>query len=123
LNLITQEWQDRFGKIPESASNLIKIIKIRLLATEARISAIRQTPVGIRISSPYSQLEWGFITKTLPREILSKLRWNKAPQTVSDAKSYIILNNTYLSPDEVFNILENLFYYIDKLQNSFKNEV
>lgn len=123
LNLITQEWQDRFGKIPESASNLIKIIKIRLLATEAGISAIRQTPVGIRISSPYSQLEWGFITKTLPREILPKLRWNKAPQTVSDAKSYIILNNTYLSPDEVFNILENLFYYIEKLQNSFKNEV
>ncbi len=123
LDLITQEWQDRFGKIPEAASNLIKIIKIRLLATEVGIRAIRQTPVGIRINSPYSQVEWGFITKTLPREILPKLRWNKAPQTVLDAKSYIILNNTYLSPDEVFNILENLFYYIGKLQNSFKNEV
>jgi transcription-repair coupling factor (superfamily II helicase) len=123
LDLITQEWQDRFGKIPEAASNLIKIIKIRLLATEVGINAIRQTPVGIRISSPYSQVEWCFITKTLPREILPKLRWNKAPQTVLDAKSYIILNNTYLSPDEVFNILENLFYYIGKLQNSFKNEV
>lgn len=123
LELIAQEWKDRFGKIPESASNLIKIIKIRLLATEVGISAIRQMPLGIRISSPYTQMEWNFIAKSLPREILPKLHWNKAPQTVLDAKSYIILNNAYLSPDEVFNILENLFYYIEKLQNSFKNEV
>ncbi len=123
LELISAEWEDRFGKIPESAKNLIKIIKIRLLATEIDISAIRQTPVGIRISTQYLQPEWNFITKSLPKETVSKLRWNRAPQTVSDAKSYIILNNTYLSPDEVFNILEILFYDIAKLKNSFQNEI
>ncbi|MDD3420114.1 MAG: helicase-related protein, partial [Candidatus Gastranaerophilales bacterium] len=122
LELITQEWEDRFGKLPDGAKNLIRIIKIRLLATDVGISAIRQTPLGIRISTPYSQPEWGFITKTLPKEIISKLKWNKAPATVLDAKSYIILNNTYLSPEEVFNILESLFYHIGKLQNSFSNE-
>lgn len=123
LELISAEWEDRFGKLPEAARNLIKIIKTRLLATEIGINAIRQTPVGIRISTQYLQPEWNFITKSLPKEIVTKLRWNRAPQTVSDAKSYILLNNTYLSPDEVFNILEILFYDIAKLQNSFQNEV
>ena len=122
LELISEEWKDRFGKIPDAAKNLIRIIKIRLLATEIGINAIRQTPVGIRISTQYLQPEWNFITKSLPKEIVAKLRWNRAPQTVSDAKSYIILNNAYLSPDEVFNILEILFYDIAKLQNSFQNE-
>lgn len=121
LELISAEWKDRFGKLPDSAQNLIRIIKIRLLATEIGINAIRQTPLGIRISTQYLQPEWNFITKSLPKEIVNKLRWNRAPQTVSDAKSYIILNNAYLSPDEVFNILEILFYDIAKLQNSFQN--
>lgn len=123
LELISEEWEDRFGRIPEGAVNLIKIIKTRLLATEVGITAIRQTPDFIRISTQYLQAEWSFITKSLPKEVLSKLRWIKAPQTVSDAKSYIILNNTYLSPDEVFNILEILFYDIGKLQSSLKNQI
>ena len=78
-------------------------------------------PDGIRIATPYTQGEWGFITKSLPKEILRKLRYNKAPATVSGVESYILFNSSYLSSEEVFNILENLFYYIEKLQKNIIN--
>ena len=121
LELITLEWEDRFGKIPKESQNLINLIKIRLLATEIGIESIRQMPDGIRIATPYTQGEWGFITKSLPKEILRKLRYNKAPATVSGVESYILFNSSYLSSEEVFNILENLFYYIEKLQKNIIN--
>lgn len=121
LELISLEWKDRFGKIPQETENLINLIKIRLLATEVGIESIRQMPDGIRIATPYTQAEWGFITKSLPKEILKKFRYNKAPATVSGITSYIFFNSSYLSSQEVFNILETLFYYIEKLQKNIVN--
>lgn len=117
LELIKEEWKDRFGKIPESVENLIKIIRTRILSTGIGINVIRETPMGIRIHTEYEQQEWRFMTKSLPKEILQKLSWVKAPLSSTDAKSFIMLNNTYLTPEEVFNILESLFYHINKLQN------
>ncbi|MBQ8168432.1 transcription-repair coupling factor, partial [bacterium] len=43
LDYITEEWKDRFAKPPESVENLIKLIKIRLAATDVNISLIRET--------------------------------------------------------------------------------
>jgi transcription-repair coupling factor (superfamily II helicase) len=37
---IAREFQDRFGPLPEPVDNLLYIVKIKVLATEAKVSSI-----------------------------------------------------------------------------------
>lgn len=117
LTLIKEEWEDRFGKIPESVEILIKVIKIRLLATGIGINFIRETPSGIRIYTEYEQNEWKFLANHLDKKLLRLLKWTKAPESSKDAKSIIILNNSHMGTNELFAMLETLFYGINKIQN------
>ncbi len=119
LDYITEEWKDRFAKPPESVENLIKLIRIRLAATEAKITLIRETDNNIRIYTPYLQAEWKIIQQKLPSEILKRIKFTLAPKSCQDGNSILLLNNSYINFNEVFNILIDLFYYINKTRNEF----
>ena len=115
LDYITEEWKDRFAKPPESVENLI-----RLAATDVKISLIRETEDNIRIYTPYSQAEWKIIQRSLPSEILKRIKFTIAPKSCTEGNSILLLNNSYMNFNEVFNILTDLFYYIHKTSNEFK---
>ena len=119
LDYITEEWKDRFAKPPESVENLIKLIRLRLSATDVRISLIRETEDNIRIYTPYSQVEWKLIQHKLPSEILKRIKFTIAPKSCAEGQSILLLNNRYMNFNEVFNILTDLFYYINKTRNEF----
>ena len=119
LDYITEEWKDRFAKPPESVENLIKLIRLRLAATEAKISLIRETESNIRIYTPYMQAEWKLIQHKLPGEILKRIKYTIAPASCIEGNSILLLNNAYMNFNEVFNILTDLFYYINKTRNEF----
>ena len=119
LDYITEEWKDRFAKPPESVENLIKLNRIRLAATEAKISPIRETESNIRIYTPYLQAEWKLIQHKLPSEILKRIKYTIAPASCIEGNSILLLNNAYMNFNEVFNILTDLFYYINKTRNEF----
>ena len=122
LDYITEEWKDRFAKPPESVQNLIKLIKLRLAATGVKISLIRETDSNIRIYTPFSQAEWKIIQRTLPSEILKRIKFTIAPGSCTEGISILLLNNAYMNFDEVFNILTDLFYYINKVSKEFINK-
>ena len=119
LVYITEEWKDRFAKPPESVENLIKLIKLRLAATEVKIALIRETEENIRIYTPYTQPEWKIIQHTLPSEILKRIKFTIAPKSCQEGNSILLLNNAYMNFNEVFNILTDLFYYINKTKNDY----
>ncbi|MCI1273138.1 MAG: transcription-repair coupling factor [Clostridiaceae bacterium] len=119
LDYITETWKDRFSKPPECVENLIKLIRLRLLATSLKISLIRETQDNIRIYTPYSNMEWHLIQKELPSHILKRIRFTVAPKSCTDGASILLLNNSYLKFDEIFNILTDLFYYINKVSNEY----
>ena len=119
LDYITEEWKDRFAKPPQSVENLIKLIKIRLAATDVNISLIRETQDNIRIYTPYLQPEWNIIQKNLPSNILKKIKFTLAPKSCEDGNSIILLNISYMDFDEIFNILTDLFYYIYKVSHEY----
>lgn len=122
LDYITEEWKDRFAKPPESVLNLIKLIKLRLSATDVKISLIRETDSNIRIYTPYIQAEWKIIQRSLPSEILKRIKFTIAPNSCTEGNSILLLNNSYMNFDEVFNILTDLFYYINKVSKEFINK-
>lgn len=119
LDYIVEEWVDRFAKPPESVENLIKLIRLRLSATEIKISAIREVQDCIRIYTPYSRPEWNIIQKVLPHNITKKIKFTEAPKTCSEGVSILILDTSYVNFNEVFNILTDLFYYIYKVSHEY----
>ncbi|MBD5401486.1 transcription-repair coupling factor [bacterium] len=119
LDYIIDEWKDRFAKPPESVENLIKLIRLRLSATEIKISAIRETQDCIRIYTPYSKPEWNIIQKILPVNLARKIKFTIAPKSCQEGCSILILNTSYVNFDEVFNILTDLFYYIHKVSHEY----
>lgn len=121
LDLIHQEWKDRFSKIPESVENLIKLIHLRLLATQAKIRLIRETSDNIRIYLPYSKAEWTIIASRLDRNITKYIKYTIAPKSCQEGNSILLFNNGILSFKEVFNILSDLFYYINKITYEYTN--
>ena len=119
LDYITEEWRDRFAKPPESVENLIKLIKLRLSATEVKIAAIRETQDSIRIYTPYSKAEWNLVQKVLPVNLAKKIKFTLAPNSCQEGCSILILNTSYVNFNEVFNILSDLFYYIHKVSHEY----
>lgn len=121
LDYIIEEWQDRFSKPPESVQNLIKLIKIRLSATEAKISIIRETTDNIRIYTPYLQAEWKIIENALPKNITKYIKFTIAPKSCTEGNSILLLNNSYMNFEEIFNILSDLFYYIHRVKHEYSS--
>ncbi|MBE7712505.1 MAG: transcription-repair coupling factor [Cyanobacteria bacterium SIG26] len=119
LDYIVDEWVDRFAKPPESVENLVKLIRLRLSATEVKIAAIREVQDCIRIYTPYSKPEWNIIQKVLPHNISKKIKFTLAPKTCAEGVSILILDTSYVNFNEVFNILTDLFYYIYKVSHEY----
>ena len=119
LDYIVEEWTDRFSKPPESVENLIKLIRLRLSATEVKISAIREVQDCIRIYTPYSKPEWNIISQALPNNISKKIKFTPAPKTCQEGISILILDTSYVNFNEVFNILTDLFYYVYKVSHEY----
>ena len=120
LNYIVSEWKDRFSRIPDEVENLIKLIKIRLTATDCGVSIIREAGSDIRIYTPFTSYEWNILRQGLEKDILKKLKFTVAPKTCAEGKSIILINNEYLTFEEIFNILTGLFYYIKETVNNYQ---
>lgn len=119
LDYIVEEWQDRFAKPPECVENLIKLIRLRLSATEIKITAIREAGNTIRIYTPYSKAEWNLVQKVLPLNLSKKIKFTIAPTSCQEGSSILILNTSYVNFNEVFNFLTDLFYYIHKVSYEY----
>ena len=119
LDYIVDEWKDRFAKPPESVENLIKLIRLRLSAGAVKVSVIRETSDNIRIYIPYTSPEWKLICKSLPNEVLKRIKYTIAPNSCKEGNSILLLNNSYMNFNEVFNILTDLFYYIRKVSSDY----
>ena len=119
LEYIISEWKDRFSKIPDEVENLIKLIKLRLLATKCNLSLIREAGDIIRIYTPFTQYEWNILKSKLSRDILRRIKFTIAPKSCNEGKSILLLNTEYTNFEEIFNILTSLFYDIIKVINQY----
>ena len=122
LEYITSEWKDRFSRIPKEVENLIKLIKIRILATECSISVIREAGGTIRIYTPFTQYEWNILKTHLNKDLLRRVKITNTPKACIDGKSIILVNIEHFSIEEIFNILTSLFYDIKKGVNVYLAE-
>ncbi len=122
LDYIVSEWKDRFSRIPDEVENLIKLIKLRLIATECGITIIREAGDDIRVYSPFTPYEWNIIKQGLDKDIARKIKFTVAPKTCEDGKSILLVSNRNMNFDEIFDVLTNLFYFIKETADKYKNK-
>ena len=122
LDYIVTEWKDRFSRIPSEVENLIKLIKLRLLATEALLPQVREAGDCLRVYTPFTQYEWNILKPHIERDILRRVKFTIAPKSCVDGKSILLINIQHLNFDEIFNILSSLFYDIKKGVNIYLEE-
>ena len=112
LEIIQAEWKDRFSKMSEPVENLIKLVTLRLLATQVGITLIREIDSSIRIYTKLSKGEWNLFCSQVDKNITKYIKYTIAPKTCTDGIGILIINRDYLNFEEIFNILSNLFYHI-----------
>ena len=120
LDYIVSEWKDRFSRIPDEVENLIKLIKLRLIATECGITIIREAGDDIRVYSPFTPYEWNIIKQGLDKDIARKIKFTVAPKTCEDGKSILLVSNRNMTFEEMFDTLMSLFYYIKETAEKYK---
>ena len=120
LDLILAQWKDRFSKLPLEVENLARLVRLRVLASEAKIPLVRETPDNIRIYTPYQRGEWSMIKSKLNKENVKYIKYTDAPSSCREGRSILLLNTAYLNFEEIYTILSDLFYYISKLRYDYK---
>ena len=112
--------KDRFSRIPVCVENLIKLIKLRILATNANISALRQTGNQIRINTPFTMQEWIILKTKIESKYTKYFTFATPPKTNNKVKGILLMNKNEDDFDEIFNKLADLFYYISEVILNFK---
>ena len=112
--------KDRFGSIPDCVENLIKLIKLRILANNARIQAVRDCGDTIRINTPYTQAEWNILKSKIEYKYTKYFKYSSPPKNLHKTKGIILMNKNEDNFDEIFNKLADLFYYISEVVLNFK---
>lgn len=118
LEGLKEEWQDRFGKIPQETLPLFEIIKLRLLASDIGIKTVREVGDEIRIFVDYKYNEWGLIVQKLDRTISRRLKYTKNTLVNAQSEALIRLNKLGLNSDELIETLKEIFYCIKNLQEN-----
>lgn len=112
--------KDRFSRIPTCVENLIKLIKLRILATNANILLVRQVGSQIRINTPFSAQEWIILKSKIEPKYTKYFTYSVPPKTSSKVKGILLMNKNEDDFDEIFNKLADLFYYISEVILNFK---
>ena len=73
LIVLTDEWRDRFGPIPEQVKNLAQVVKLRLIASKANVVAVKPDMVGLRMLVNYRLNQWLPIQNKLPKHLAQRL--------------------------------------------------
>jgi transcription-repair coupling factor (superfamily II helicase) len=108
LIMLTEEWRDRFGPLPIETQQLVKIVKLRLLASKVNVSAIKPDMVGLRLLVNYRLQTWLPIQARLPRNLGGRTTYKPGSPGALGPTPYILVRSEGLSPVEQLDLLEEL---------------
>ncbi len=83
LALIAAEWNDRYGTIPASANQLLRVMELKQLAKNLGFSRIK--PEGkqhIVLETPMEEPAWKLLAEKLPQNLMSRFVYSPGKVTV-----------------------------------------
>jgi transcription-repair coupling factor (superfamily II helicase) len=108
LSMLIDEWKDRFGELPQEASQLVSVVRLRLLAAKAQVSMIKPEAQGIRLSVNFRLQHWLPIQNHLPKHLSQRTTYKPGQAGGHGSTPYILVRSTGTSPSEQLSLLEEL---------------
>ncbi len=107
LHMLMDEWKDRFGAMPVEADQLVKVVKLRLTASKAGVSAIKPEAQGVRLSVAFRLHQWLPIQARLPKHLSQRTTY-KPGAGGAGPTPYILVRSQGASPGEQLDLLDEL---------------
>ncbi|MDH4378422.1 MAG: transcription-repair coupling factor [Vampirovibrionales bacterium] len=117
LDHIQGEWRDRFGPVPKETQQLVRLVQLRLLATEMGIPIVRSDDEYLRIGAPFTLQEWMYLQKHLPDEIGRKARWMPGVKSQQGSHALLLVKTQRMDGDDMVDYLMTLFKGIQGIRN------
>lgn len=108
LEMISEEWKDRFGNIPHEALQLMAVVRIRLFASQAGVQHIKPDMQGLRMMVNYRLQQWLPIQNKLPKHLSTLTIYKPGIAGGQGSSPYIIVKAEGKSPAEQLNLLQDL---------------
>ncbi len=108
LNMLVDEWKDRFGDMPQEALQLVSVVRLRLLANKASVSAIKPEAQGIRLHVNFRLQQWLPIQTRLPKHLAQRTTYKPGQAGGHGPTPYILVRSQGVSPPEQLSLLEEL---------------
>ncbi len=108
LSILLDEWKDRFGNPPQEAQQLASIVKLRLLASQAQVTAIKSDMQGIRLAVDFRLQQWLPIQARLPKHLGSKTTYKPGTAGGHGAMPYVLLKTAAMTKAEQLDLLMEL---------------
>ena len=106
---LTDEWRDRFGPMPVEVQQLVSVVRLRLLASAAGVSAIKPDMMsGIRMSVELRLQAWLPIQNRLPKHLAARTTYKPGSPGGHGSMPYILVRCQELNPVEQLQLLEEL---------------
>jgi transcription-repair coupling factor (superfamily II helicase) len=109
LEMIQVEWKDRFGPIPKPTLQLVKLVQLRLMATELDIPLVRTDDESLRINVPFSLQEWMKYQAQLPPAIGKKARWVPGVTSKQGSTPVLLVKLVGMDGEDQVDFLMELF--------------
>ncbi len=122
LEIIQAEWKDRFGEIPWETQQLVKLVKLRIMATDLEIPMVRNDEEYIRISVPYTLQEWMFLQNKLPAKIGRKARWVPGIASKQGSLPVLLVKHQGMDGEDQVEYLMDFFAAVKDVQKSLPSK-
>lgn len=114
LDNLISEWQDRFGKLPDPALNLIEIARLKSIANKSKVDSINQETDTIRIANNLRLQHWLQIQRKLPQIVQTRLNFKAGAVGARSSNSIISLKTSGLETETILNSLKDICIYIQE---------
>jgi len=108
LEILLSEWKDRFGNPPYEVIQLASVVRLRLLASLAQVTAIKTDMQGIKLSVDFRLKEWLPIQARLPRHLGSKTTYKPGTPGGHGPTPYVILKTAGMAKGDQLELLLEL---------------
>ncbi len=105
--LIT-EWNDRFGKLPPETHNLIELVRLKLLARDAKISSINQEGSIIKISNDMRLGKWIPLQRGLSAELQAKTSFKPGTYGSRNQESFVSINISHMDNEAILDAIRQV---------------
>jgi len=108
LDMLMNEWEDRFGRIPNPANNLVEIARLKIYANQARVASINQDGDFIRISNNLRLNNWLQIQRKLEPLIQSKLNFKAGAVGARTSNSLLNFKTSGMDTEDIVQTLKDI---------------